>query len=129
MSDDLYELGLKTRREVLGDTEVDTTLAATDGFTEDLEREMTRYAWGEVWSRPGLDRRTRISITVAMLAVQGLEEELAVYVRAAIRNGITIDEVMEIIHQAGLYAGAPMGNRALAVVRDAVLDFPKGDAK
>ena|ERR1039457_2539894 len=109
--------------------EVDTALAATDAFTEDMEREMTRYAWGEVWSRPGLDRRTRISITVAMLAVQGLEEELAVYVRAAIRNGITIDELTEIIHQTGLYAGAPMANRALAVVRDAVLDSPKGDVK
>jgi alkylhydroperoxidase/carboxymuconolactone decarboxylase family protein YurZ len=128
MNDDLYDLGTMTRRDVLGD-EVDSAVLATNGFTRDFERDMTRREWGDLWSRPGLDRRTRISITLAMLVIQGLEEELAVYVRAAIRNGVTLDEIMEIINQAGMYAGAPVARRAFAVASAAVRDIPEADER
>ncbi len=129
VNDDLYDLGTKTRLEVLGDAELGSRLPATDEFTKDFEHEMTRREWGEVWSRPGLDRRTRITITLAMLVMQGLDDELAIYVRAAIRNGVTIDEIFEIIHQAGLYAGTPMAHRAFAVARAAVVDLPSAEAE
>jgi alkylhydroperoxidase/carboxymuconolactone decarboxylase family protein YurZ len=127
--DDVYELGLKTRREVLGDAEVESSMSAPDEFTQDFEHEITRREWGQVWSRPGLDRRTRICITVALLAAQGFEEELTVYVRAAIRSGVTTDEIIEIIQQTGLYVGAPTAHRALAVAREALLDRPSSEGK
>lgn len=129
VNDDLYDLGTRTRLEVLGDAEVGSKVPATDEFTKDFEHEMTRLEWGEVWSRPGLDRRTRITITLAMLVMQGLDDELAVYVRAAIRNGVTVDEIFEVIRQAGLYAGAPMAHRAFAVARSAVAGLPSAEAE
>ena len=122
MSDDLLEQGMTTRREVLGDAHVDRAMAAADSFTADFQDYITRAAWGAVWSRPGLDRRTRSCITVAMLAAQGSEHELALHVRAAMRNGVSVDEIKEILIQVAVYAGVPRANRAFSIARDALGD-------
>jgi 4-carboxymuconolactone decarboxylase len=121
VSDDLLDQGMATRREVLGDAHVDSAIAGTDAFTADFQEHITRYAWGAVWSRPGLDRRTRSCITVAMLAAQGSEHELGLHVRAALRNGVTADELKEVLLQVAVYAGVPRSNRAFAIARE-VLD-------
>jgi 4-carboxymuconolactone decarboxylase len=120
VSDDIREQGMTTRREVLGDAHVDRTIAGTDEFTADFQEYITRNAWGAVWSRPGLDRRTRSCITVAMLAAQGNEPELAMHVRGAVRTGVTVDEIKEILLQVAVYAGVPRANRAFIVARDAL---------
>jgi 4-carboxymuconolactone decarboxylase len=117
VSDDIREQGLKTRREVLGDAHVDRAFATADEFTSDLQELITRYAWGAVWSRPGLDRRTRSCITVAMLAAQGSEDELTLHLRAALRNGVTHSELKEILLQVAVYAGVPRANRAFTIAR------------
>ena len=118
MSDDIQEQGMTTRREVLGDEHVDRAMAGTDPFTADFQDHITRYAWGAVWSRPGLDRRTRSCITVAMLAARGSEDELALHVRAALRNGVSVEELKEILIQVAVYAGVPRANRAFSIARD-----------
>jgi 4-carboxymuconolactone decarboxylase len=118
VSDDIREQGMTTRREVLGDEHVDRAMAAADPFTTDFQDHITRYAWGAVWSRPGLDRRTRSCVTVAMLAAQGSEHELALHVRAALRNGVSIEELKEVLLQVAVYAGVPRANRAFSIARD-----------
>jgi 4-carboxymuconolactone decarboxylase len=115
MTDDLWEQGMTTRREVLGDAHVDRSIRETNAFTSDYQEYITRYAWGAVWSRPGLDRRTRSCITVAMLAAQGNEDELVLHLRAAVRNGVTVDEIKEVLLQVGVYAGVPRANRAFSI--------------
>jgi len=120
VSDDVLERGMATRREVLGDAHVDRAMAGADAFTADFQEYITRAAWGAVWSRPGLDRRTRSCITVAMLAAQGSEHELAMHVRAALRNGVTVDEIKEILLQVAVYAGVPRANRAFGIARDSL---------
>lgn len=120
MSDDLRDEGMKTRREVLGDAHVDRAMAGAGAFDGDYQEFITRYAWGAVWSRPGLDRRTRSCITVAMLAAQGSEHELAMHLRAARRNGVSDDEIKEVLLQVAVYAGVPRANRAFAVAREAL---------
>jgi 4-carboxymuconolactone decarboxylase len=122
VSDDLLEQGMTTRREVLGDAHVDGAMAAADSFTADFQEYITRAAWGAVWSRPGLDRRTRSCITVAMLAAQGSEHELALHVRAALRNGVSVDEIKEILLQVAVYAGVPRANRAFSIAHDVLGD-------
>ena len=117
MSDDARERGERTRREVLGDEHVDDAIARTTPFTAEFQDLITRYAWGEIWSRPGLDRRTRSAITIAMLVALGRERELAMHVRAALRNGLTADEVKEVLLQAGVYCGVPAGNGAFAIAQ------------
>ena len=118
MSDDIQEQGMTTRREILGDEHVDRAMAGADPFTADFQDHITRYAWGAVWSRPGLDRRTRSCITVAMLAARGSEDELALHVRAAMRNGVSVEELKEILIQVAVYAGVPRANRAFSIARD-----------
>ena len=118
---------MRTRREVLGDAHVDRAVANTDGFTADFQDLITRYAWGEIWSRPGLDRRTRSVITLSILTTLRAEEELAMHVLAALRNGLTPDEIGEVLLQSAVYAGVPAANTAFAVARrvlreDGVLD-------
>ncbi|MBM0277995.1 4-carboxymuconolactone decarboxylase [Micromonospora tarensis] len=113
-----HEAGMTVRRQVLGDAHVDRAVAGTDEFTADFQDFITRYAWGEVWSRPGLDRRTRSCVTLAVLAALGHDEELAMHVRAAVRNGLTPAEVAEVLLQVGVYAGVPAANRAFAVARE-----------
>ena len=114
---DSYDRGMVVRRQVLGDAHVDRAAARMDDFTEDFQRLITRYAWGEIWTRDGLDRRTRSCITLAMLATLGHHEELAMHVRAALRNGLSADEIKEVLLQVAIYAGVPAANAAFAVAQ------------
>ncbi|MEV2237390.1 4-carboxymuconolactone decarboxylase [Micromonospora sp. NPDC049891] len=113
-----YEAGMTVRRQVLGDAHVDRAVAGTDEFTTDFQDLITRYAWGEIWTREGLDRRTRSCITLAVLATLHHDEELAMHVRAALRNGLTPDEVREVLLQVAVYAGVPAANRAFKVAQE-----------
>jgi 4-carboxymuconolactone decarboxylase len=122
----MFEQGMTTRREVLGDAHVDRAMAGADSFTADFQEYITRAAWGAVWSRPGLDRRMRSCITVAMLAAQGSEHELALHVRAAVRNGVSVEEIKEILLQVAVYAGVPRANRAFSIARDALAEAGPG---
>ena len=112
-----YDKGMEVRREVLGDAHVDAAIERTTGFTADFQDLITRYAWGEIWSRPGLDRRTRSCITLTALVALGRDEELAMHVRAALRNGLTPDEIKEVLLQSAVYCGVPAANSAFAVAQ------------
>ncbi|HEY1367860.1 MAG TPA: carboxymuconolactone decarboxylase family protein, partial [Gaiellaceae bacterium] len=103
MSDDAYERGMEVRREVLGDAHVDRATESATGFTADFQELITKYAWGEIWSRPGLDRKTRSCITLAALVALGREHELPLHVRAALRNGLTVDEIKEVLLHTAVY--------------------------
>ena len=117
MSDPIHERGMKVRREVLGDAHVDAAGAGTTDFTADFQDLITRYAWGEIWSRPGLDRRTRSAITLTALVALGHENELPMHVRAALRNGLTPDEIKEVLLQCAVYCGVPAANSAFAIAK------------
>ena len=112
-----YDEGMQVRREVLGDEHVDAAVAKTDEFTRDFQDLLTRYAWGEIWTRPGLDRRTRSCMTLIALVALGRHEELATHVRAALRNGLTVDEIKEVLLQTAFYCGVPAANSAFAVAQ------------
>ncbi|MEU3183554.1 4-carboxymuconolactone decarboxylase [Streptomyces sp. NPDC006923] len=112
---DPYEAGMRVRRQVLGDAHVDRAMAAADDFTGDFQDLITRYAWGEVWTRPGLDRRTRSAVTLTALVAGGHLEELAFHTRAALRNGLTPDEIKEVLIQTAVYCGVPAANTAFRV--------------
>lgn len=116
-----HAAGMQVRRAVLGDAHVDRAAANTTAFTADFQDLITRYAWGDIWTRPGLDRRTRSLLTLAMLATLGHHEELAMHVRAAMRNGVTTDEIGETLLQVAVYAGVPAANRAFAVAQDVLV--------
>ena len=111
---------MRVRREVLGDEHVDRAVAGTTEFTAPFQDLITRYAWGDVWSRPGLTRAERSIITLTALAVLRQEEELAMHVRAALRNGLTPEQVSQVLLQVAVYAGVPAANRAFAIA-DTVL--------
>ncbi|MGV9388383.1 bifunctional 3-oxoadipate enol-lactonase/4-carboxymuconolactone decarboxylase PcaDC [Streptomyces olivaceus] len=117
---DPYDTGLKVRREVLGDAHVDQALAQADAFSEDFQDLLTRYAWGEVWNRPGLDRRSRSCVTLTALVAGGHLDELAPHLRAALRNGLTPGEIKEVLLQAAVYCGVPAANRAFKVAQQVV---------
>jgi 4-carboxymuconolactone decarboxylase len=117
MSDEQYERGLRVRREVLGDEHVDRAIEATTPFTEPFQDLITRYAWGSVWDRPGLDRRTRSAITLAVLTALGRERELAMHVRAALGNGLSQAEIGEVLLHTAIYAGVPTANAAFAIAQ------------
>ncbi|MGW1056355.1 bifunctional 3-oxoadipate enol-lactonase/4-carboxymuconolactone decarboxylase PcaDC [Streptomyces sp. NPDC001118] len=117
---DRYESGLKIRREVLGDAYVDGELAQSDGLTGDFQEFITRYAWGEIWDRPGLDRRTRSCITLTALVAGGHLDELALHTRAALRNGLTPEEIKEVLLQAAVYCGVPAARSAFRVARQVI---------
>ncbi|MEV0124528.1 4-carboxymuconolactone decarboxylase [Streptomyces sp. NPDC050703] len=114
---DPYDAGIKVRREVLGDAHVDGVLAAADDFSGDFQELITRYAWGEVWNRPGLDRRSRSCVTLTALVAGGHLEELAFHTRAALRNGLTPAEIKEVLLQAAVYCGVPAANSAFRVAQ------------
>jgi 3-oxoadipate enol-lactonase/4-carboxymuconolactone decarboxylase len=114
---DRHDMGLKVRREVLGDAHVDRALASADAFSGDFQEFLTRYAWGEIWSRPGLDRRMRSCVTLTALVAGGHLEELAFHTRAALRNGLTADEIKEVLLQAAVYCGVPAANSAFKVAQ------------
>ena len=120
MSD--YDRGIEIRRAVLGDEYVDAALARQDEFTAPFQDFITRSAWGDVWARPGLDRRTRSCITVALLAALGHERELGVHLRGALRNGVTTDELREVLLQTAIYAGVPAANRSFAVAQETLAE-------
>jgi 4-carboxymuconolactone decarboxylase len=113
----MSEQGMAVRREVLGDAHVDRAVAATTPFTAPFQDLITRYAWGEIWSRPGLSRPERSMITLTALAVLRQEEELAMHVRAALRNGLTPGQITEVLLQVAVYAGVPAANRAFAIAQ------------
>ncbi|WP_425588262.1 4-carboxymuconolactone decarboxylase [Streptomyces tremellae] len=112
---DRYDAGMRVRREVLGDDHVDRSAAATDGFTEDFQQFITRYAWGEIWTRDGLDRRTRSVITLTALVAGRHFDELTFHTRAALRNGLSPDEIKEVLLQTAVYCGVPAANTAFQV--------------
>jgi 4-carboxymuconolactone decarboxylase len=117
--------GMRVRREVLGDAHVDRASAAETEFTAPFQDLITRYAWGDVWSRPGLTRAERSIITLTALATLRQEEELAMHVRAAVRNGLTAIQIREILLQVAVYAGVPAANRAFAIAQRVLAD-PSG---
>lgn len=107
--------GMQVRRAVLGDAHVDRAEASRTPLTSEFQDLLTRYAWGEIWTRPGLDRRTRSCITVAMLVALNRNDELALHIRAALTNGVTVDELKEILLQTAIYCGVPAANTAFSV--------------
>ena len=117
MTGDAYERGMKVRREVLGDAHVDAAIANTTDFTADFQEYITRAVWGGVWGRPGLDRRMRSAVTLTALVALGRENELAMHVRAALRNGLTVAEIKEILLQTAAYCGVPAANGAFAIAQ------------
>ncbi|WP_405625392.1 4-carboxymuconolactone decarboxylase [Streptomyces sp. NBC_01396] len=117
---DPYDAGLKVRREVLGDAHVDRALAQADEFSGDFQEFVTRYAWGEIWDRPGLDRRSRSCVTLTALVASGHLEELASHTRAALRNGLTPGEIKEVLLQAAVYCGVPAANSAFKVAQQVI---------
>ncbi|WP_406465221.1 4-carboxymuconolactone decarboxylase [Streptomyces sp. NBC_01622] len=117
---DPYDAGIKVRREVLGDAHVDRALAQADEFSGDFQEFITRYAWGEIWDRPGLDRRSRSCVTLTALVAGGHLEELAFHTRAALRNGLTPVEIKEVLLQAAVYCGVPAANSAFKVAQQVI---------
>ena len=109
--------GERVRREVLGDAHVDAAKERTTDFTSEFQDLITRYAWGEIWTRPGLDRRMRSAITLTALVAGGHENELAMHTRAALRNGLTPDEIKEVLLQTAIYCGVPAANSAFAIAQ------------
>lgn len=122
-TDGVYDAGMTVRRAVLGDAHVDRAVAATTDLTADFQRMITEYAWGTIWTRPGLDRRSRSMITLTALVARGHHEELAMHVRAALRNGLTEDEIKELLMQTAIYCGVPDANTAFRIA-SAVLAEP-----
>jgi 4-carboxymuconolactone decarboxylase len=114
---DPYEAGMAVRREVLGDEHVDAANAASTPLTRDFQELITRYAWGSVWTRPGLDRRSRSIVTLTALVAGHHWAELEFHLRAALRNGLTAAEISEVLLQTAVYCGAPAANSAFAVAR------------
>ena len=118
MSDPTHDRGMEVRRAVLGDAHVDRAIARTSDFTADFQDLITRYAWGEIWFRPGLDRRMRSAITLTALVALNRPEELAMHLRAALRNGLTPDEIKEVLLQSAIYCGVPAANSAFAIAQE-----------
>jgi 4-carboxymuconolactone decarboxylase len=126
--DESHERGMEVRRSVLGDDHVDRAVERTTSFTEPFQDLITRYAWGEIWSRPGLDRRTRSVVTLTALVATGREHELEMHVRAALRNGLTANEIGEVLLQCAVYCGVPAANGAFAIAQRVIDAADTGDA-
>ena len=115
MSEEQRVRGMRVRREVLGDAHVDRSIAGTTAFTEAFQDMVVRHAWGDVWARPGLDRRTRSCITLAVLTALHCHEELAIHLRGALRNGLSPEEIAEVLLHTAVYAGVPAANTAFGI--------------
>jgi 4-carboxymuconolactone decarboxylase len=115
MNDARYDQGLAVRREVLGDRYVEQAAARTTDLTRDFQTLVTEFAWGTIWTRPGLDRRSRSMITLTALIARGRDEELALHIRAALRNGLSRDEIKEVLLQTAVYCGVPDANAAFRI--------------
>jgi 4-carboxymuconolactone decarboxylase len=126
MSDPLYDEGMEVRREVLGDAHVEAAIERTTEFTAPFQDFITRYAWGTIWAREGLDRRTRSAVTLALLTALGREHEIAMHVRAALRNGLSPQEIGEVLLHTAVYAGVPVANRAFAIADEVLGEEPAG---
>jgi 4-carboxymuconolactone decarboxylase len=126
MSSDRHADGMRIRREVLGDDHVDAAVAGTTEDTAAFQDLITRYAWGEIWARPGLDRRTRSAITLMALVALNREHELELHLRAALQNGLTRDEIKEVLLQSAIYCGVPAANAAFAVFREVMAEHDGG---
>ena len=124
MSDPLYDEGMEVLRAVLGDAHVAGAIERTTEFTAPFQEFITRYAWGTVWAREGLDRRTRSAVTLAALTALGREHEIAMHVRAALRNGLSPQEIGEILLHTSIYAGVPVANRAFAIADEVLREEP-----
>lgn len=124
MTDDAFEAGMRVRREVLGDEHVDRALERATDLTAPFQELITRFAWGSVWTRDGLDRRTRSAITLAVLVALGREQELELHVRAARRNGLTPEEIGEVLLHTAVYAGVPAANAAYAIAQRVLDEEP-----
>jgi 4-carboxymuconolactone decarboxylase len=120
MSDEGHDAGMEVRRAVLGDAHVDRAIERTTDFTAPFQEFITRYAWGGVWTREGLDRRTRSVITLSVLTSLGRENEIAMHVRAALRNGLTPAEIGEVFIHTAIYAGVPAANSAFAIAQEVI---------
>jgi len=118
MKEETFDQGMKVRREVLGEQHVDKAEKKKDDFTEEFQELITRYAWGEIWTRPGLERRTRSCITLAMMIALHREDEFKLHIKAALNNGLSIDEIKEVILQSAIYAGVPAANSAFHWAQD-----------
>ncbi|MGC5171937.1 4-carboxymuconolactone decarboxylase [Microbacterium sp. DT81.1] len=117
-----YEQGMVVRREVLSDAHVDRSIENTTDLTADFQDFITRIAWGDIWSRPGLDRRSRSVAVLTSLIAHGHHEELAMHLRAALRNGLTVDEIKEVILQSAVYSGVPAANSAFRIAGEVFAD-------
>jgi 4-carboxymuconolactone decarboxylase len=113
-----YEQGMKVRREVLGDAHVDKSLEDQNAFNEEFQDLITRYAWGEIWSRPGLTRQTRSMITLALMMALNRGDEFRMHVRAALNNGLTRDEIREVLLHTAIYCGVPAANSAFHIAQE-----------
>jgi 4-carboxymuconolactone decarboxylase len=120
MSDSRREDGMRVRREVLGDAHVDAAVAGTTPFSSEFQDVITRGAWGDVWSRPGLDRRARSCVTLGVLVALGREGEIALHVRAALRNGLSPAEIAEVLLHTSVYAGIPAANAAFKIAQEVI---------
>ena len=118
MNQDLFDQGLKTRREVLGTEYVDAAIANADDFNREMQELVTQYCWGDVWNRPGLPRRTRSLLNLAMLTALNRPHELKLHVRGALNNGVTPDEIKEVFLQAAIYCGVPAAIDSFRVARE-----------
>jgi 4-carboxymuconolactone decarboxylase len=129
VSESQYDRGMSVRREVLGDAHVDAAIEHTTEFTAEFQDLITRYAWGEIWSRPGLDRRTRSCITLTALVALGREDELAMHVRAALRVGLTPDEIKEVLLHSAVYCGVPAANGAFAIAERVLAEVDRDQSE
>ena len=125
MKDPAYEAGLAVRRRVLGDAQVKRSLESATSFDDEFQELVTRHAWGDIWTRPGLDLRTRSLITIAMLAAGGRHDELSLHVRATRNTGATRDEIKEVLLQVAVYAGVPAANSAFRIAKAALEEMNK----
>jgi 4-carboxymuconolactone decarboxylase len=123
---DTFEKGLDSRRAVLGAEYVDRSIASADDFSRPLQELVTQYCWGEVWGRPGLDRRTRSMLNLAMLTALNRPHELKLHVRGALRNGVSREEIREVLLQAAIYCGVPAAVDAFRTAREAFAEEAKG---
>lgn len=128
MSDDRHALGLRVRRAVLGDAHVDRAQARTTAFDADFQRFITEGAWGSVWAREGLDRRTRSLLVIALLAALGHEEELAMHIRATRNTGATPEDIKEALLMVAVYAGVPAANTAIRIAKEQLAGHDTGEA-
>jgi len=129
MKDSAYEAGLAVRRRILGDAHVNRSLENVTAFDEEFQELITRHAWGDIWTRPGLDHRTRSLVTIALLAAGGSHEELKLHVRATRNTGATLEEVKEVLLQVAVYAGVPAANSAFRIAKSTFEEMAKEGAR